>query len=137
MYNFLTYSQMKIYIQNSIVTIFHCYCVKSVVQPLHLQDIIVLAWLLRCIVCFAGQNGWMSEANRSKCSPYIYQQCYCFLYGCLNSYSGFKSIFTPSTFISYFVSSYFNHSWDEGKTQAICKEEETSFFFRRRICVLK
>lgn len=40
----------------------------------------------------------MFEANRSKCSPYFYQQCYCFLYGCLNPYSCFTSIFTPSKF---------------------------------------
>lgn len=46
----------------------------------------------------------MSEANRSECGPYIYQQCYCFLYGCLNSYSCSKGIFTPSKFTSCFIS---------------------------------
>lgn len=100
--SFLTCSQMQIYIHNLIVTNFHCYCVRSVAWPLHLQGITLFAWLLRYIVCFAGQNRRMPEANRSKCSPYIYQQCYCFLYGCLNSYSGFKGIFTPSKFISYY-----------------------------------
>lgn len=102
----LTYFQMHTYIQNFIVIIFHCYCIVSVGWPLHLQDITLFTWLLRYVICFAGQNRWMFEANRSKCSPYIYQQCYCFLYGCLNPYSCFTSIFTPSKFICYFVSSY-------------------------------
>lgn len=103
-YSFLTCSQMQIYIQNVIVTNFHCCCVISVAWPLPLEDITLLARLLRYIVCFAGQNRWMSEANRSECGPYIYQQCYCFLYGCLNSYSCSKGIFTPSKFTSCFIS---------------------------------
>lgn len=102
----LTYSQMYTCIQNFTVIIFHCSYVISVGWPLHLWDITLFTWLLRYVICFAGQNRWMFEANRSKCSPYIYQQCYCFLYGCLNPYSCFTSIFTPSKFIRYFVSSY-------------------------------
>ena len=102
----LTYSQMHTCIQNFIAIIFHFYCVVSVGWPLHLQDITLFTWLLRYIICFAGQNRWMFEANRSECSPYIYQQCYCFLYGCLNPYSCFTSIFTPSKFVCCFVSSY-------------------------------
>lgn len=99
----LMYSQVHTCIQNFIVIIFHCYCVISVGWPLHLQDITLFT--SKTPICFAGQNRWMFEANRSKRSPYIYQQCYCFLYGCLNSYSCFTSIFTPSKFIWYFVSS--------------------------------
>lgn len=98
---FLTYSQIHIYIQNLTLIVF---TVTSVGWRLHLQDITIFTWLLRYIICFAGQNRWMFEANRSKCSPYIHQQCYCFLYGCLNPYSCFTSIFTPSKFICYFVS---------------------------------
>lgn len=97
--------EMHTFIQNFLVIVFHCYCVISVGWPLHLQDTTLFTWLLRYTICFAGQNRWMFEANRSKCSPYIYQQCYCFLYGCLNPYSCFTSIFTPSKFMCCFVSS--------------------------------
>lgn len=98
----LTYSEMHICFQKLTVKIFHCYCVTSVGY----QDITLFSWLLWDVFCFAGQNRWMFEANRSKCSPYIYQQCYCFLYGCPNPYSCFTSIFTPGKLVCCSVSSY-------------------------------
>lgn len=89
---------------NSFSLLLCCICRMTVLFAGH----VLFTWLLRhafFFFFFSGQNRWMFEANRSKCSPYIYQQCYCILYGCLNPYSCFTSIFTPSKFMCYFVNS--------------------------------